>query len=103
MSTFKNSYVWSLVAAALLLSVQLTAIIIYIYSFIPLIWDEPFLRHVEPERDTLFYAVFLSASMAFMALGVRWVLPHLSLPEGRRKFRLWIGLDCLWCFLILFC
>ena len=100
---FKNSYLWLLIAAVLLLSIQILAVVVYIYSFIPLVWDDPLLKGVEPTRDPLFYAIFLGLNVVLMALGVKWVLPKLDSPEMRCKFDLWLGLESLWCFLMMFC
>jgi hypothetical protein len=89
----------------LLLSIQIIAIIIYIYSFIPYpsFWSDPFLKGVEPERETLFYLIFLTGSVLLMALSVVFVLPKMNSPEFNRKFKFWLGLEGVWCFLMVFC
>jgi len=92
-----------LIAAVLLLALQIVAVVIYAYSFIPLVWDDSFKKGLEPNRDALYYAIFLGTAVILTVLGVKWVLPKLSSPENRRKFKFWLGLDVGWCFLILFC
>lgn len=99
----KSSHIWLLITAVLLLSIQIIAIVIYIYSFIPLVWSDEFLKGLEPTRDTLFYGVFLSTSTALTIIGVLWVLPLLTQEENLRKFKFWLGLEGVWCFLVLFC
>ena len=99
----KNLYLWLFVAAVLLLSTQVFAVIIYIYSFVPLVWDDSFLKGVEPERESFFYAIFLMMTVALTVLGAKWFLPKLNSPAARSKFKLWLGLESVWCFLILFC
>jgi hypothetical protein len=101
----KKSYLWFLITAVLLLSTQTVAIIIYIYSFIPYpsFWSDPFLKGVEPERDTFFYLIFLTTSVVLTALGVKWVLPKMSSPDFCRKFKFWLALEGVWCFLMVFC
>jgi len=101
---FKSLYVWLLIAAVFLLSIQIVAVIIYIYSFIPYpsFWSDPFLKGVEPQRQSLFYAVFLFTAVILMVLSVKWVLPQLRLPENLRKFKFWLVLESVWCFLIFF-
>jgi len=94
---------WSLVSGVLLLSTQIIAVVIYIYSFIPLVWNEAYLKGVEPERETLFYVLFLGVSVVLMTLGVKWILPKMSSPDFRRKFNLWLALEGVWCFLMVFC
>ena len=101
----KKSNLWLLICAVLLLSIQVIAIVIYIYTFIPYpsFWSDPFLKGVEPERDTLFYLVFLTTGIFAMALGVKLVLPKMSSPDFCRKFRFWLALEGVWCFLMMFC
>jgi len=101
----KNLYLWLLIAAVLLLSIQIIGVVIYIYSFIPypLVWSDPFSKGVEPKRDPLFFAIFLATSVILMALSVKWVLPWLSSPDNRRKFKFWLGLESAWSFLMVFC
>jgi hypothetical protein len=100
---FKNSYLWLLIAAVLLVSVQVLGGIIYIYSFFPLVWDDSFLKGVEPNRDVLFYAIFLVMTTGLTALGVKLLLPKFNSPDVRSKFKFWLGLEVFWCFLIWFC
>jgi len=101
----KKSGLWPLITAVLLFSIQIIAVVIYIYSFIPYpsFWSDPFLKGVEPERETLFYLIFLSACVFLMVLGVKLVLPKMGSPEFCRKFRLWLVLEGVWCFLMVFC
>jgi len=101
----RQLYWWLLIAAVLLLSVQVLAVVIYIYSFIPFsaFWSDPFFKGVEPSRDALFYVIFLATNLILMALSVKWVLPKLSSMETRRTFKLWLALEGVWCFLIVFC
>jgi len=101
----KNLYLWLLIAAVLLLAVQFLAVVIYVYSFIPFsaFWSDPFFKGVEPSRDALFYVVFVVTSIVLMALGVKWVLLRLDNSDTRRKFKLWLGLESVWCFLMVFC
>ena len=100
----KRTSWWMLIAAVLLLCVQIIAVVSYIYSFIPYpqIWNDPFSKGVEPKRDPLFYLVFLFSSFSLMAVGAKWVLPRLEDPDNRRKFKLWLALESLWSFLVLF-
>ena len=101
----KNLYLWLLIAAVLLFSVQILAVVIYIYSFIPFsaFWLDPFFKGVEPTRDALFYIVFVVTNIVLMAMSVKWVLPGLDNSDTRRKFKLWLGLESVWCFLMVFC
>jgi|GEM_PF-2191733 hypothetical protein len=101
----KQLYLWLLIAAVLLLSIQILGVVIYVYSFIPFpaIWSDVFSKGVEPKRDPLFYAIFLATSMALMVLSVKWVLPKMSSLDFRRKFKFWLGMEGVWCFLMVFC
>jgi hypothetical protein len=103
MKTLKNYNLWLVVAAVLLLTIQVLGFVIYICSFVPLHWDDSFLEGLEPTRDTLFYAVFLGASVVLMAAGIQWLLPRLNTQENCRKFHLWLWLEVLWSFLMVFC
>lgn len=96
---------WALIGAVLLFSIQIIAIVIYIYSFIPfpVVWSDPFSKGVEPKRDPFFYIMFLVMSVGLMALSVKWVLPKLNSPDIRRKFKFWLALEGIWCFLMMFC
>lgn len=91
--------------AVLLISVQILAIVIYIYSFVPYsaFWSDPFFKGVEPDRDALFYEIFLVTNMVLMVLGVKYVLPGLDSPDTMRKFKFWLALEGVWCFLMVFC
>ncbi len=86
-----------------MLSIQILAIVIYIYSFVPLVWDDSFVKGLEPNRDALFYLIFLGLNVILMALSVKWVLPALSSPDTCRRFKLWLALEFIWCFLMVFC
>jgi hypothetical protein len=101
----KKSYLWILITAVLFLSIQIVSVVVYIYSFIPYpsFWSDPFLKGVEPERDTLFYLIFLAASVVLMALSVKFVLPKMSSPNFCRKLKFWLVLEGVWCFLMVFC
>ena len=100
----KNSYLWALITAVLLLSLQILGLVIYIFSFIPYpaFWSDPFLKGVDPNRDPLFFAIFVITAGILMILGVIGVLPKFDQPDFRRKFKLWLGLESLWCFLMVF-
>src|SRR5437870_5083624 len=84
----KNLYLWLLIAAVLMFCVQILAVIVYIYSFISLVWDDPLLKGVEPERETLFYAIFLltsvvltvACSIGLQVFFIAWVALLLYIP-----------------------
>ena len=101
----KRRYLCLLIAAVFLLSIQAISVVIYIFSFIPYpaSWSDPFLRGVEPQRDSLFYIIFLATNVTLMALGVRMALPMMASPDFRRKFKFWLVLEGGWCFLMVFC
>lgn len=94
---------WLLIFAVVLLSIQVLAVVIYVYSFIPLVWDDTFLKGLEPTRDTLFYGVFVAVNIALLVLGVLLVLPRLGSPQAWHGFQFWLCLESFWCFLTLFC
>lgn len=105
MRELKNYYLWLLIAAILLFSLQITGVVIYIYSFIPypLIWSDSFSKGVEPKRDPLFFAIFMAVTVVLMALSVKGILPRLNSPDNLRKFKLWLALESVWAFLMVFC
>ena len=47
--------------------------------------------------------IFLVIERCPHGIGVKWVLPKLGSPEIRRKFKFWLGLESIWCFLMVFC
>jgi len=101
----KNLNTWLLVTGALLLSIEIIALVIYASTFIPYpsYWSDPFLKGVEPERETFFYLVFLAISFVLTGLGVKYVLPQMSSLGFCRKFKCGLVLEGIWCFLMVFC
>ena len=81
-----------MIAAVLLLSIQILAVVIYIYSFIPSLWNDPFLKGVEPRRDALFYAIFLGISVVLHGLGREMGFTQIGLTADLPQVQVLAGL-----------
>ncbi len=94
--------VFFMTAFAIVEALQLLIMVAHVYSFIPIHWNVPMPKGLEPERESFLYFIFCCAVLAFMGAAIRLMRKPFADPAQYRTWRNFVWMECLWVFLLLF-
>lgn len=94
--------IWIITAGALLFALQVLIVCAHVQSYIPIHWKAPIPQGLEPERESLLYAIFLLSAIAAMVLGMKILRPRLKTREEQKTWEEFLAAETVWVALMVF-